>query len=352
MIKNIFWNSGEHRLRAIWRQIIQLILFTVLALVISTGISAGVRALLGTTHSRSGGLALNSAGTYLFDLPLSELLLAISVLLSIWIMARFINREPFALFGFRFNRDWWLDCGFGLLLGLVLTTAVFLVELAAGWVTITDTFYSGVAGVPFGLAILGPLVLFVSAAFYEEPYFRAYPIRNLSQGLKQRGPALAIGMVLIWVLTSILFGWSHHSNPGAAPLGLINIGLAGILFGLSYMLTGSLGLSIGIHIAWDFTQGCVFGTPVAGATPSRAASFITLVQHGPTLFTGGAFGTDGGLLVTLAFLLGMIPVFLYVRWRYARVSLYTEMAQYSPRAEAVASDTVAHAQQETVAPEY
>ncbi|MBA2679518.1 MAG: CPBP family intramembrane metalloprotease [Ktedonobacteraceae bacterium] len=348
MIKNIFWNSGEHRLRAIWRQIIQLILFSVLLLVIANG----VKVLLGPLRPHSSGLHINAAGEYLLDLPLTELLSAVSALLSIWIMARFINREPFAVFGFRFNRDWWLDCGFGLLLGLVLTAAVFLVELAAGWVTITGTFYSGVAGVPFGLALLGPFILFVSAALYEEPYFRAYPIRNLSQGLKKRGPTLATGMVLIWVLTSIIFGWSHAGNPGATPLGLINIGLAGILFGLSYMLTGSLGLSIGIHIAWDFCQGCVFGTAVAGTTPGKAVSFITLIQHGPALFTGGAFGTDGGLLVTLAFLLGMIPVFLYVRWRYGKASLYTEMAQYSPRAKAIASDTLAHAQQETMAPEY
>ncbi|HEV2662026.1 MAG TPA: CPBP family glutamic-type intramembrane protease [Ktedonobacteraceae bacterium] len=129
----------------------------------------------------------------------------------------------------------------------------------------------------------------------------------------------------------VLFAWTHHNNPNAVLLVLINIGLAGILFGLSYMLTGSLGLFIGIHIGWDFCQGCVFGGPVAGVTPWRAASFITVAQHGPALWTGGGFGTDGGILVTLAFLLGILPVFLYVRWRYGKAAIDTSLAQYTAR---------------------
>jgi len=326
VIKNIFWNNHERRLRAIWRQIIQLVLFTILLQVFIYGVGS----LLGIHVSQ---LQYNSARAYLIDFPLTEFLSAVALLLSVWLMARFINREPFACFGFRFNRDWWLDCGFGLLLGIVLTAVVFLIELAAGWITVTGTFYSGVAGVPFGLAILGPLVLFVCAAFFEEPYFRGYPIRNLSQGLKLRGPMLSIAMVFIWVLSSASFGWTHHGNPNAVPLGLVNIGLAGILFGLSYMLTGSLGLSIGIHIAWDFCQGVVFDNPVAGTTPGRAASVITVVQHGPVLWTGGGFGPDGGLLVTLAFLLGMLPVILYVRWRYGKLGLHTQLSQYTPSAK-------------------
>ncbi len=96
------------------------------------------------------------------------------------------------------------------------------------------------------------------------------------------------------------------------------------------MLTGSLGLSIGIHIAWDFCQGAVFGNQVAGTTPGRAASIFTVVQHGPVLWTGGGFGPEGGLLVTIAFLLGMLPVMLYIRWRYGKLGLHTQLSQYTP----------------------
>jgi len=342
MIKNIFWNTGERRVRAVWRQLIQLVLFAVLSGVLVRGVGA----LAGVHPAPAGGLQAAPARYYLTDLPLTEVLSAAAALLSIWLMARFINREPLALFGLRFDRAWWLDSAFGLLLGLALTAAVFLVELAAGWVTVTGTFRSGVAGVPFGLAILGPIVLVVGAAFFEEPYYRGYWIRNLAQGLplRLRGPARGLGMVALWVISSAYFGWGHRTNPYADPLGVVNIGLAGILFGLSYLLTGSLGLSIGLHFGWDFCQGAVFGTPVAGLPLAKAASVLTVARHGPALWTGGGFGTDEGLLVTLAFVLGLLPVLLYIRLRYGQIRLYTPLAEYAPRTDAVSAETETAAQ--------
>ena len=78
--------------------------------------------------------------------------------------------------------------------------------------------------------------------------------------------------------------------------------------------------------------------PVAGMTPSIVVSFLTIVQGGPELWTGGDFGPDGGLVVTLAFLLGMLSVVLYVRWRYGKVALYTPLATYLPRRGGADSD--------------
>ncbi len=331
MITTIFWNGHEHRVRALWRQILQFVVFFAVLTVFLTILGALLAPLKGTYNSRSSILV-----SILAHVPFGEVVSAATVLLSIWLMARFINREPFALFGFRFTRNWWIDCAFGLLLGLTLTTLVFLVELVAGWVTITGTFASGIPGLPFALAILIPLVLFIGAAFFEESLFRGYPIRNLAQGITGRRISPTVAMVLLLLLSSLPFGWIHHGNPHAVVLGVINIGLAGVLFGLGYLLTGNLGLSIGLHIAWDFTQGCVFGSPVAGQT--LGVSLMTVARHGPALWTGGAFGPDGGLLVTLAFVLGLLPVLLYIRLRYGQTRLYAPLAAYTPRIGAVSAE--------------
>jgi len=40
------------------------------------------------------------------------------------------------------GRDWWPNLGFGLLLGLAMTTAIFAVELAAGLITVEQLFLS------------------------------------------------------------------------------------------------------------------------------------------------------------------------------------------------------------------
>ena len=44
---------------------------------------------------------------------------------------------------------------------------------------------------------------------------------------------------------------------------------AGVMLAAAYLLTGRLWLSMGIHFAWNFTQGGIFGAAVSGrsATP-------------------------------------------------------------------------------------
>jgi membrane protease YdiL (CAAX protease family) len=324
MTKHLFWNDQEQRLRAFWRLLL-IMLFYGLSLVISIII---IVLLFNVVHLPPNALDYASPLYYLTTFPLYSVLVAAAVLLALRIMARSINHEPFRLFGFQLDRRWWLDLGFGLLVGLVLTAGIFLVELTAGWITITSTFHTGVAGVPFALALFILFITFIGVAVSEETLFRSYPLRNFGQGLRWLGPGRSL--LFVWLISCIVFGLAHFSNPYAVLLGLFNIGLAGILFGLSYVLTGRLGLAIGLHIAWDFFLSCIFGIPIAGLTPSQTASLFVINDHGPALWTGGAFGANGGLLGTLAFLLGTILVLLYLRWRYGRLSIYTPLTEYTP----------------------
>ena len=50
---------------------------------------------------------------------------------SVYLAGRLLDRRWFREFGFRFDRDWWTDLGFGLGLGAVLMTGVFVVERRA-----------------------------------------------------------------------------------------------------------------------------------------------------------------------------------------------------------------------------
>jgi hypothetical protein len=133
-------------------------------------------------------------------------------------------------------------------------------------------------------------------------------------------------IVLATLLTSAAFGTFHALNPNASSFSTLAIALAGIFLAAGYLLTGELAIPIGLHIAWNFFQGNVFGFPVSG-TDIRSATFISVVQGGPDLWTGGAFGPEAGLLGLGAMIMGVLSTVLWVRWRYSRARLDLSLAQ-------------------------
>ena len=72
-----------------------------------------------------------------------------------------------------------------------------------------------------------------------------------------------------WValaLTSALFGAGASVNPNATALAAFAIAVeAGVLLGGAYMLTRNLWMPMGLHAAWNFTQGEIFDVPVSGS---------------------------------------------------------------------------------------
>ena len=95
--------------------------------------------------------------------------------------------------------------------------------------------------------------------------------------------------------------------------------------GSSYVLSGRLALAMGLHIAWNFFEGNVFGLPVSGVEPV-GATFLSIEQSGPLLFTGGAFGPEAGVLTNAASVLGFLLILLWVRIRSGKVALRTSLA--------------------------
>ena len=88
------------------------------------------------------------------------------------------------------------------------------------------------------------------------------------------------------VMTSALFGLAHIFNPNATWFSSFAIAVeAGVVLGGAYMLTRSLWLPIGLHAAWNFTQGEVFDVPVSG---SAVHGLVQARLSGPPLLSGGS----------------------------------------------------------------
>lgn len=307
--------NGERRPRALWRIVAGGLLFfvtsaffTVPMLLVSIGAGA-----LG------GGSARSPQGDLLLVSSAASLLAA---LVTLWAAGRLLDRRPLREFGLRLQRGWWLDLGFGLALGAALMTAIFLIEVGMGWVSVTGAFETG--GSPFPLAILGPVTIFLCVGIYEELIFRGYGIKNISEGLG--GVIGARGAIVIaWALTSVLFSLLHIPNPNSTLVSTTNIALAGLMLGAGYVLSGRLAIPIGLHITWNFFQASVYGFPVSGLDSTRA-SFLSVEQSGPEAWTGGPFGPEAGLLTVFATLIGIALISLWLRLRGGGAGLHLPLA--------------------------
>ena len=310
-------DEGSGRLRALWRLAIQywaywgLVQFS-LALLAAAWLSAGSD---GQTPVVSSALPLVSGVVNL-----------LAAILSVWLAGRLLDRRPFSEFGFHLGAGWWLDLLFGMVLGALLITGLFLVELGLGWVRITGTFETYQTNAPFAVSMLLALAAFLCVGFYEEMIFRGYQLKNAAEGLNNPGLGPRRAILLAWVLSSIFFAVLHADNPNATPISTLNIVLAGLMLGFGYVLTGELAIPIGLHITWNTFQGTVYGFPVSGYEFS-GATFLATEQGGPTLWTGGSFGPEGGLLVPAVMLLGMSLIALWIRLRTGKVSLHIPVAE-------------------------
>lgn len=114
------------------------------------------------------------------------------------------------------------------------------------------------------------------------------------------------------VVSSVLFGAAHAFNPGSSLIAVSFIAIeAGVMLGAAYMLTRSLWLPMGIHAAWNFTQGEVFDIPVSG-TPVHGLLVANL--SGPPLLTGNGFGLEASLIaIIIATIFGLFLLALAIR---------------------------------------
>jgi len=92
----------------------------------------------------------------------------------------------------------------------------------------------------------------------------------------------------------------------------VNVFAAGVLFAVAYHVTGNLWLPTAIHFMWNYLLGPVLGLVVSGQTHLRAGWQLFTVQ-GPSLFTGGAFGLEGGIVTTLTTVCGTLVLLLIFR---------------------------------------
>jgi membrane protease YdiL (CAAX protease family) len=247
------------------------------------GIAPAVGAILALV-SRRGPRALAAACSALAPVvtALSRVvppLLAMD--LSYRLFVRVVERRAPAEIG---GRGAVREAAAGALIGAGLFSAVIGVLALLGCYQVAGA-HGWTAAVPAFAASVG-------AAYSEELLLRAILLRLLEEWVGS-GWALAI--------SAVLFGLLHWANPHSTPLSIASIACAGFLLGAAYLLTRRLWLAAGLHFAWNFTQGGIFGVAISGhQLPGLLDGRLACA---PAL-SGGAFGVEGSALAVAVCLLG------------------------------------------------
>ena len=232
---------------------------------------------------------------FVTDKPLKRvgaLLLAAVVLLAYWAYVRIVERRAVTeLSGTRAVRE----LGSGLALGALLFCLTIGILAALGAYQIT-----GNNGWMVMLAILPASIL---GGVLEEVVIRGVVFRILEQWL---------GSWVALAISAVIFGVLHLLNPGATLLNAAAISIeAGVLLAAAFMLTRRLWLCIGIHIAWNFTQGGIFSVAVSGG---QSKGLLQSRMVGPDWLTGGTFGAEASVVaLAVCAAAGVVLVVLAIR---------------------------------------
>jgi len=200
-------------------------------------------------------------------------------------LTQIFDRRPLRAMGLALHSRWMKELGQGLALGSAMILLVVAPEWTCGLARFTF------AGLPAPRAMSLTFVILAVAAANEEIVFRGYPFQRLVESIT---PAGAV------VVSSVLFGVVHLSNPHHTLFSTVNTALVGVAFALAYLRTRALWMPIGMHFIWNFLMGFVLGLPVSGI--DFPATMLRANAVGPPWLTGGDYGPEGGLLATVAIL--------------------------------------------------
>jgi len=202
----------------------------------------------------------------------------VSIMLVYVIAVRLIERRRVSELA---PRDLIKNSIVGLIAGFLLLSAMTaLVWMMGGYHVLA--FDPGAVWLP---SLLG---IGIATGIAEETICRGVLYRITEEGL---------GTWWALAISALFFGGAHLWNPNATIWSSLAIAIeAGILLALVYNLTRSLWTVIGLHVAWNFSEGMIFGIPVSG---NDVKGFIVSSSTGPDWLTGGKFGIEASAVAVV-----------------------------------------------------
>jgi len=231
-------------------------------------------------------------------IALNEIAIFVVALLVTALFALY-ERRSIGSYGMPIARAFSGDTLAGFIAGIVMAGAVAAGMIALGGMQVSGLALTGQALAMAGLAWLGANVC---VGIAEELWFRAYFLQTLWRSIGFWPGAAAVALV---------FAALHYFfKDGENVWDVITLVSLSLLMSWSVLRSGTLWFAVGFHIAFDFMQFFVIGTPNGNQVPQ--GHMLNASFHGPAWLTGGVLGTEASFLMYPAITL----LWLYVWWRY------------------------------------
>ncbi len=220
---------------------------------------------------------------------LLSLFVTVATTLSCIIYCRKIERRSLASMGFR-KQGWFVRYLKGYAIGTIMLLLCALIlwlmgDLDFAFAEEISVFY-----------LLTFFVGFVIQGMSEEVLVRGYFMVSLNNSCHT---AIAVG------ISSVAFAIMHLANPGITLLALLNLTLFGVFMAVYVLRTDDLLGACAIHSAWNFAQGNLVGIRVSGMAHLPTVAVMNPIGK-ESLFHGGDFGLEGGLIVTFVTLAAIV----------------------------------------------
>ena len=210
----------------------------------------------------------------------------IGTIFTVGLFQKFISREDFVSIGLNFV-GFKIDFYKGLLAGTVLICSGFILLTVLNLTLIDLTYFSFYDQIFY-------FILFSIVSLNEEIAIRGYILHNLSSSFNK---------YVALIISSLVFMIMHLGNPNIGILPLVNLFLAGIFLGIYTIHKNNLWFPIGAHLTWNYLQGPIFGFEVSG---NKINSLFEQKPNGHELLTGGNFGFEGSIILTLFLMISIV----------------------------------------------
>lgn len=241
------------------------------------------------------GISNTAAG---FWMSLQLIFAFILVYAILWAWLKWFEKRPFWTLGYEM-KDAVTQYARGFLIGALMFAGSVGILAMFGSVSFEqgDPSKQGIAAVA-GVTLV--LIGWVVQGGAEEVLIRGWALPVIGARYKPW-----IGLLV----SSLIFALLHGLNPGLSAIALVNLALFGVFAGLYAMREGSMWGISALHSVWNWVQGNFFGFQVSG-TNAEGGTLINLMETGADWLTGGEFGPEGGLAVTIVLVIGIaITVF-------------------------------------------